>query len=259
MKFKIIAALLYAVMVFVNYLANALPIGGVTTGEASDAFANLFTPAGLTFSIWGLIYFLLFVYVIYQFIGVKKKDAKLEKAIAKVNKYFVLSSLANVAWIFSWHYQIIWLSVLIMLGLLICLIKIADVLKTEDFTLKDFIAIKLPFSIYFGWITVAIIANITVFLVSINWNGLGIADNIWMIIVLFAGIGIGIWRMYIDRNIAYGLVIVWAYIGILYKHTSAGGFGGQYPDVISALFICLVLLFGGIVLTAHRSNIRLEK
>jgi len=247
---KIVAAVLYAVMVFVNYLANALPIGGITTGEASDAYANLFTPAGVTFSIWGLIYLLLFVYVIYQFTSLKdKKDKKTGQIFEKINGYFILSSLANIAWIFAWHYQFIGLSVLIMAVFLVSLIKIADILRKEQLIGLDYAAIKLPFSIYFGWISVATIANITVFLVSINWNGFGIADEIWMIILLFVGIGIGIWRMILDRNIAYGLVFVWAYIGILYKHASVGGYAGQYPNIISSLLICLVLLFAGILIT----------
>lgn len=255
---KIVAAVLYAVMVFVNYLANALPIGGITTGEASDAYANLFTPAGITFSIWGLIYLLLFVYVIYQFVSVKKKkDKKLEQLIGKINGYFILSSLANIAWIFAWHYQFIGLSVLIMAVLLVSMIKIADVLRQEKLTGLDYVAVKLPFSIYFGWITVATIANITVFLVSINWNGFGLPDEVWMIIILFVGAGIGIWRMLCDRNIAYGLVIVWAYLGILYKHLSEEGFAGRYENVIAAVIVCLILLFAGILKTRLNINNKL--
>ena len=47
-----------AVIVF-NTLANSLPLNGRGTGELSDIYPNLFVPAGLTFSIWGLIYILL--------------------------------------------------------------------------------------------------------------------------------------------------------------------------------------------------------
>jgi hypothetical protein len=245
---KIGAVIGYVAMVFVNYLANALPIGGVTTGEASDAYANLFTPAGLTFSIWGLIYLLLAGYVVYQFVYPKKKDdSKKEKLIADVNKYFILSSLANIAWIFAWHYGIIWLSVIIMLVLLACLIKLAEILKKETFALTDYVFLKLPFSIYFGWITVATIANITVLLVSLNWNGFGLSDVVWMILIVFVGAGIGIWRMLKDNNIAYGLVLVWAYSGILYKHLSVSGFDGEYPNIVISVIACIGLFVLGIV------------
>lgn len=240
---KIVAVVGYVAMLFVNYLANALPIGGVTTGEASDAYANLFTPAGITFSIWGLIYLLLAGYVVYQFIY---KDKSSEQLISKINKYFILSSLANIAWIFAWHNGVIWLSVIIMLAFLACLIKLADILKKENFALKDYIFLKLPFSLYFGWISVATIANITVLLVSLNWNGFGLSDVFWVIFILFVGVGIGIWRMFKDRNPAYGLVCVWAYSGILLKHISTDGFVRSYENVIVTVVVCLILLLGSL-------------
>lgn len=252
---KIIAAAGYAAMVTVNYLANALPIGGVTTGEASDAYANLFTPAGVTFSIWGLIYLLLAAYVVFQFGVLSKKKNKLnENSLAKINVYFVISSLANISWIFAWHYGIIALSVLIMLVLLVSLIKIADILRKESFSNIENICVRLPFSVYFGWITVATIANITVFLVSIDWNGFGLADQVWTVGILLVGAGIGIWRMLKDRNIPYGLVLIWAYFGISLKHVSEAGYAKQYTGVIVTLAVSLVLLLAAVVALAFKKK-----
>lgn len=240
---KVFVALTYVAMVVVNFLANALPINNRSTGVISDAYPNLFAPAGLTFSIWGLIYLLLAGYVLYQF-GLFGNTSEKEKKglLEKINFYFILSSLANVAWIFAWHYDFIGLSVLIMVILLISLIKIADIINREKFNLKENIFVHLPFSIYFGWITVATIANITVFLVSINWNGFGMSDQVWTIFALLAGLLIGSLRMWKDRNIFYGLVLVWAYGGILLKHTSINGFAGRYQDIIITISVCLLLL-----------------
>ncbi|MCX6747597.1 MAG: tryptophan-rich sensory protein, partial [Candidatus Nomurabacteria bacterium] len=130
---------------------------------------------------------------------------------------------------------------LIMVTLLILLIKIADILRAEQFTSLEKLFVWAPFSIYFGWITVASIANITVFLVSIDWNGFGIADFVWMSIILLVGALIGILRMRKDNNIAYGMVLVWAYSWILFKHMSVGGFDGQYPSVVATVIACLGL------------------
>ncbi len=235
---KIIAGVAYVAMVVVNFLANSLPINNRSTGEISDAYPNLFAPAGPAFSIWGLIYLLLAGYVLYQFV---KKDQKTEDLLQKINPLFIATSFANISWIFAWHYDYIGLSVLIMAILLILLIKIADVIRKTEFTTKEKLFISTPFSVYFGWITVASIANITVFLVSIGWNGFGIPDFVWMSIVLLVGALIGILRLRKDKNIAYGLVLVWAYAWILFKHLSATGFNGQYPSVIGTLVICLVL------------------
>jgi hypothetical protein len=237
---KISVVIGYVAMIGVNYLANALPIGGVTTGQASDNFANLFTPAGITFSIWGLIYLLLLGYTVYQF-NIWQKSKEQDEIFTKINKYFLLTSLANIAWIFAWHYGIVWLSLLIMLVLLTLLIKIADIVNNKKYSITNTIFILLPFSIYFGWITIATIANVTIFLQSISWNGFGVSEQIWTIIVLLVGAAIGITRMLKDKNIYYGLVLVWAYTGIWLKHTSQDGFGSNYPNIISVVLICITL------------------
>lgn len=234
---KIFAGVTYIAMIIVNFLANGLPINNRSTGQISDAYPNLFAPAGLAFSIWGLIYILLAGYVLFQFV---KKDQKNEELFSKINPLFIATSLANISWIFAWHYDYIGLSVLIMSVLLFLLIKIADVISVEKFTSLEKIFVWAPFSIYFGWISVAAIANITVFLVSIGWRGFGIVDFVWTSIILLVGSVIGILRMNKDKNIAYGLVFVWAYLGILLKHLSTSGFAGQYPSIIITVIICLI-------------------
>jgi hypothetical protein len=235
---KIFAGLAYVAMVVVNFLANGLPINNCSTGQISDAYPNLFAPAGPAFSIWGLIYLLLGVYVFYQFLN---KNQKIDVLLKKINPLFIATSIANISWIFAWHYDYIGLSVLIMATLLILLIKIADILRTEKFTSIEKLFIWAPFGVYFGWITVASIANITIFLVSLGWNGFGITDFVWTSIILLVGSVIGIMRMNKDKNIAYGLVLIWAYSWILFKHLSIGGFGGQYMSIIITVILCLVL------------------
>ncbi|MFA7050341.1 MAG: tryptophan-rich sensory protein [Patescibacteria group bacterium] len=235
---KIITVVTYVSMLVVNFLANSLPINNRSTGQISDAYPNLFAPAGLTFSIWGLIYLLLAFYIVYQFLRVNSKRSDL---FNKINLLFIITSIANILWIFAWHYDYIGLSVIVMAILLFCLIKIADIVRLQKFSSLEKFFILIPFSVYFGWITVAAIANITVFLVSINWNGFGIAEYIWTSIVLLVGALIGILRMCKDKNTAYGLVFVWAYLGILLKHLSVTGFNGKYLSIIVTLVLCLVL------------------
>jgi hypothetical protein len=227
----------YLGMIFVNYLANALPINGIDTGQISDNYPNLFAPIGFTFSIWGLIYLLLGIYSFYQFF----KPQINEKLLNKINLYFILTSLINILWIFAWHYDFIGLSVLLMLVLLISLIGIADSFKGQSLSIKEKIIIKLPFSIYFGWITIATIANITILLVSLNWNSFGLSDVFWTIIVLLVGAIIGLLGTIKDKNIAYGLVFIWAYLGIYFKHISTSGFAGRYQEIIMTVVLCIFL------------------
>lgn len=235
---KILATLTYIAMVFVNFLANSLPINGRSTGVISDSYPNIFAPSGPAFSIWGVIYLLLGAHVIYQFV---KKDERVEALMTRTGPLFIATSLSNIAWIFAWHYDFIGLSVLIMATLLILLIKIADILRGEYFSAPEKLLIRVPFSVYFGWITVATIANVTVFLISIDWNGFGLSESLLMGIVLLVGATIGIIRMNKDSNIPYGLVLVWAYAWILSRHLSPRGFDGQYPAVVITIIVCLAL------------------
>lgn len=235
---KISVLISYLAMITVNFLANALPIAGRNTGEISDSYPNLFAPAGLTFAIWGLIYFLLATYVISY---LNKKDNNNRSLFEKIAKLFTLSSLANIAWIFCWHYGLLIISVIVMLIILISLILIASAISKAKLSTKEQIFLKLPFSIYFGWITVATIANITALLVDLSWNGWGLADITWTIIILLVGALIGIFRSIKDRNVPYILVFVWAYFGIWLKHYSVNGFNGQYPAIMKTTILAIIL------------------
>ncbi len=234
----------YISVLIVNFLANTLPINSMTTGDISDLYPNLFTPAGLTFSIWGLIYILLLGYVLYQ-LGVlqKSKKEKIEKLFQKVGIYFIISSVANICWIFAWHYTLPAFSVVVMIVLLLSLIKINDAIKEERLvSKKEKLFIVLPFSIYFGWITVATIANVTAFLVSLGWDGFGVGEDVWTVAILTVGAVIGALRMHKDKSVAYGAVFIWAYFGVWLKHTSASGFRGDYPVIIFTAVACIVFL-----------------
>ncbi|NTW22857.1 tryptophan-rich sensory protein [Candidatus Falkowbacteria bacterium] len=256
---KVFAAITYAAMVTVNFSANALPINNRSTGAISDAYPNLFAPAGVTFSIWGLIYLLLGGYLLYQFISFGKDAKQKDEALCqKVNLLFAINALCNIAWIFSWHYDYIGLSVIIMAFLLITLIKINDVIGAVNLSTQEKLFVATPFSVYFGWITVATIANITVFLVSIGWNGFGIADYIWTCVILFIGAAIGVLRMLKDKKLAYGLVLVWAYSGILFKHLSQSGFAGQYVSVITVTIICIIIFTVTLFEIYKKNNIKLN-
>lgn len=242
-KIRIITLITFFIMVAVNGLANALPINGKTTGSISDFYENLFAPAGYTFAVWGLIYILLLIYSIYQLDFFKNGiDRTNSRLLDKIGVIFSISSVANTLWIFTWHYDVIWLSLVLIIVVLLCLILINREIVKSNLCFKEKLFIRLPFSIYFGWITVATIANVAVFLVSIGWDGFGIPETIWTIIVLLVGFLIASVTIIKNKDIAYGLVIIWAYVGILIKHSSANGFNGKYPSVISAVSICIAFL-----------------
>lgn len=253
--YKWLNAVTFVMMVTVNALANILPINGIGTGAVSDAYPNLFAPAGLTFAIWGVIYLLLAGFVVYQLGFIKAKNVDRVAAIKRIGLYFMISSLANTVWVFSWHYQIIPLSLMLMLVILISLILAYNGINKASLTFSEKILIRLPFGVYFGWITVATIANVTTFLVSISWNGFGLSQSVWTIVAVIAGLFISIATIWKNKDIAYGLVILWAYAGILNKHLMATGFAGKYPEIIATVAISMAVILIIVVV----SGIKLER
>ena len=149
--------------------------------------------------------------------------------IQKMRLWFSVSSVANVLWIFSWHFDRIGLSVIWMLVILFALINCNLLLHTAKLTSHERRWIQVPFSLYFGWITIATIANVTTWLVSLNWNGFGLREDLWTSVILLVGLSIAAPIILKFRDITYGVVIFWAFIGILIKHTSQSGFDGAYP------------------------------
>jgi len=259
---KALVALTYAAMIAVNVLANALPINGRTTGAVSDAYPNLFAPAGLTFGIWGVIYFLLGAHVLYVlglFRGADDEgdgQARRVSLLERVGVLFSLSSLANIAWILSWHYDLILASTLLLTTMLVLLILITRTILAADLSRRDRVFVRLPFSVYFGWITVATIANITVWLVSIGWDRFGIAESTWAMAIIAVGAVIGTAVILRDSDVAYGLVLVWAYLGIWIKHTSATGFNGAYPAVGMTALVGIAAFLVACAVTILRGRAR---
>jgi hypothetical protein len=219
-----------------NFLATALPLNNKTTGELSDLYPNLFVPAGYVFAIWGVIYTFLIIFGIYQAL-----PQNLEKSFhQEISFYFIISNLANAIWIFFWHYELVLLALLTMLVLLITLIIIYHRLNigVNEVARNEKIAIHIPFSIYLGWITVATIANVTALLVSVNWDRLGVNEVIWTWVVLVIATVIVLSVVITRKDIAYGLVPVWAFIGILVKQVE------NSPDValVAGLFAGIILI-----------------
>lgn len=240
---KLITGITFLMMIAANALANILPINQMTTGAISDAYPNLFAPAGYTFLIWGVIYLLLGLFVIKALTYPKAySDTRHGIELNKICLLLSFSNVANTLWILSWHYLKIGLSLALMFSILVLLIMIALKIKHNDFSKSENWWIKLPMSVYYGWITIAAIANVVTYLVSVGWSGFGLSDEIWMVAVLLVGVIICSITMIRIRSVEYGLVAIWAYTGILVKHLSATGYAGTYALTIAVLYTCVVLL-----------------
>ncbi|MFC2012184.1 tryptophan-rich sensory protein [Chloroflexota bacterium] len=240
--------------VIVNGLSSALPINNKTAGELSDQYPNLFVPAGLTFSVWGVIYILLAIFVIYGLIVAIKKDEQKSSFIRNIGILFFISCLANIGWIFAWHYEVVPLSLILMLILLVTLITIYLRLRTgkSDSPRREKYLVHLPFSVYLGWITIATIANVTALLVYINWNMFGLGEPFWAVAVIIVGIAITLSVLFIRKDIFYCLVVDWALLGILLKRLA------DLTPVLSVIVITIVgmvLISVGIITQTIRKKV----
>jgi benzodiazapine receptor len=216
-----------------NGLATALPLNGQTTGDISDRFDVYFVPAGYVFSIWGLIYLALTAFVIYQALASQRDNPRLRR----IGYLFALSCAANVTWLFLWHYEIFPLTIVAMVVLLISLIAIylrQGIGRTEAPTAEKLL-VRVPFSIYLGWITVATIANASSLLDHLNWSGWGIRPEVWAVIMLLMATAVTSGVALTRGDVAFALVIAWALAGIAVKHA-------ETPIVSTTAWIVTVMV-----------------
>src|SRR4030042_2082745 len=210
-------------VVAVNGLANALPLAGKTTGQLSDQYPNLFVPSGLTFSIWGLIYLLLAIYVTYGLVQAIRMPAEETSYISRIGVFFIITCIANAAWIFLWHYELLPLSLLFMLILLVALVAIylrLNVGRSATQPAEKYF-VHFPISIYLGWISIATIANVTALLVAYKWNRFGISEQLWAVLMIGIGTVLALLVLFQRKDLFYALVVDWAVLGILIKRASA--------------------------------------
>lgn len=206
-------------VIIINSLANIIPFNGQNTGEISDRLSNYFVPAGYVFSIWGIIYIGLLAYAVFQ---VRPAEAG-NPRLAAISGWFILSSAANIVWLFLWHYNQFILTVPAMLVLLVSLIAIYLILRKGNPKIGrgERWAVRLPFSIYLGWITVATVANFSAMFTSIQWNGGFLAPAAWFVVVLSVAVLIAALMTWFRRDPAYLLVLIWAFVGIALRPTDS--------------------------------------
>lgn len=226
-----------------NYLSNTGALSSQTVGEVSRKYDTLFTPAGYAFSIWGLIYLLLIAFVAfqwYQWIRQKK-----DEVVNKTSYWFVLANFANGLWIFSWTNEAIGLSVLLILALLFSLIMLVKRLRLEtyDAPLPIIVFVWWPLCVYFGWIILASVANISAYLTSIGWEGGPLSPETWTVVLILISAAIYAWLIF-SRNLREAAFVgVWGLVAISYRQWN------EVQSIAITAFVAAFVLF--IYITYH--------
>ncbi len=228
----------FAAMIVVNVLANALPINDQTQAEISAKYPSLFTPAGFAFSIWGLIYLSLLVFVTWQALPAQRGNERL----AGISRLFQVNCAANAAWMIVWHYDLLLLSLAIMLLILVTLVMIYRALLVDiaQSTWLEHVLLHLPFSLYTGWITLATIANASVLQNAYGWDDVGLDVVSWTLLKIALAGAVGATMIVRFRDPVFALVVAWAAYGISVRQAATPAVSGA-AAALAMLAVMLVL------------------
>jgi len=239
-----LSVLTFLFMLTLNALANILPINGYNTGQLSDMYPNLFVPAGITFSIWGLIYIALILFIY----GLYKLKLSEEKGFMNISILFSISNLLNGCWILAWHYKFVFISLIIMILLLITLSAMYSSVKKLNNS-KGVFLVKSATSLYLGWISLATVANFSAFLVNIGWNRFGFSEVFWTLFMIIVVLGLTIVFLLREKDIVFSLVVLWAYWGIVIKRLATVP---VYNQIVITTELSIVVVFVLMLLTVLR-------
>ena len=245
-KYILINTIALALTVAVNYLSNTGYLNGETMSTVSSRYENLFTPAGYAFSIWGLIYFGLAAFLVYLY-----RRTSMARHEVELTWWFVLSCLANMSWVIAWLYLQITLTVILMVFLLVCLLRIVKIVDAEvgKASLRKRLMLWMPFSIYSGWVTVALIANMAAWLTKLEWNRWGLAETAWAYIMISIAVLINLFMMWSRRMTGFNITGAWALSAIAVANWNA-----ERSVSIWAITGSVILLINIIVVMSGRNR-----
>lgn len=201
----------------INYLYGSGTIDSPSVGAVSDRYPTLITPSDYAFSIWGLIYVLLLAFTAYQWYSWSKNRPG--DSLQPAGIWFSLANIFNALWIFAWVNEALGLSVIIILLLLFSLVQLVSRLQLEvwDAPLRIIFFVWWPICIYIGWIVLATVTNIAVYLSSLGWEGAPLSGTLWAIIVITMAMAIYLFLTYARNMREAALVGVWGLAAIAYN------------------------------------------
>jgi benzodiazapine receptor len=216
------------IVIAVNALANILPFAGKTTGEVSDKYHSMFTPAGFTFVIWSLIYLALAAFVVYQSLPSQRRN----ETLAGISAWFKIGCAANVLWMFVWHQEWIMVALLLVIVILVSLIAIYRSITAEHWL------VRASFSLYLGWISVATIANLSAMQSALAWNNLGVDETTWTFLKLAVAGAVASIVGLRHKDVVFVLVVGWAAYGISIGQAATPAVAGAASTLV---FLTLLL------------------
>lgn len=248
-----INGLFFIITLAVNTLGAIGLINGLSQKEISDKYVTLITPSSSTFSIWSIIYTLLLISVIVMIL--KKDDPYYQKAVDQITGLFRISCILNIVWIVTFSFVLIELSVLFIFAFVITLTLICQkLIKIHD---KKRWLLPLTFGLYSGWLFIATVVNIAAALVKLKWDGFGISNELWGIIILIVAVLLISLVLLKIRNAVFPLPVAWAYLGIYQFLNAPSGFNDQFGVLQIVALAGMAVLIGVAAIQLYRNHFSL--
>jgi hypothetical protein len=229
--------------IIINYMYSDGGNGGSSMSEISGKYENLLSPAGYAFSIWGLIYLQLILFAGYQAKSLFTKNHD-DKFVLDIGPYFITSNIFNAAWVIAFSKDQIGLSVCIMILLFFSLLKI--VLNTNmerwDAPFATIFFLWWPFSTYFGWVNVAMIANLSIYFKSLGWNGAPLPEEFWAIAIITIAAAIFVFMTWTRNMREYAFAGSWGIIAI-----AVHNWHSNHTVAYAALGMALFVISNGLI------------
>lgn len=220
-----------------NYYSNSGALGGETVASISRKYNNLFTPAGYAFAIWGLIYLaLVFQAIRFAFVAFSNKEEI--DFILSASPWLILANAGNGIWLWFWLHDAIGISLLFMVFIFLSLLTAVIRLDMErwDAPVLYMATVWWPIDLYVGWISIALTANVAVFLTAQGFDGGILSEISWTVLIIIVAGLIHCFMVWSRNMREFAAVGIWAFVAIAVRHW------GDYPAIVWMALICSGIL-----------------
>jgi len=103
--------------------------------------------------------------------------------------------------------------------------------------------LRIPFSLYAGWLTFAVFMDLSTELTRVGWDGFGLSDVIWVLILIVVSSVVGLVLRFRLDDPVYGFALGWGYFGVLIQQQGSPAIA-LFAGVAAGLFLMSLFVRG---------------
>ncbi len=196
-----------------SLLANLVPGEQASTGDISDRYGHLLTPAGYAFAIWGLIYLASLGLAVYQAL-----PAQHARAVHRATGWWIAAAFAaSTAWVPIFVSGALGLAQVVIVALVVLLaVALAQLtLLGPAQSAGEQWLLRMPVSGYLGWATIATVAGTGT---AARWAGIELAASTATVTAVLALLVLAVLAAWIgSRTLAaagFGGLLAWGLVAV---------------------------------------------